>query len=122
MSQAFHRYMKLQKQFTHEVSSMALIKTVIMSLIQSTLILLIPVLIGINLIIFIDLRYYLLIYFTLLGLLFIEFYYLSFKRTIIRLAIGIEKLNLDFMFFVERRLIQLIFFIIFGLIILQLGV
>jgi hypothetical protein len=122
MIQAFRRYMKMQRQFTHEVSSMALIKTVMISLIQSSLIVLIPVLIGINLIIFIDLRYYLLIYFMLLGLGFIEFYYLSFKRTIIKLEVSIEKLNLKFMFLVERRLLQLIFFIIFGLIILQLGV
>lgn len=120
--QGLNRYMKLQKQFSHEVSSLTLLKTIGTSIGISLLILLIPVLIGVNLIIFIELRYFLLIYFMLLGLLFIDVYYHQFKKWIVVFDHQIEKMNLKFMFNVEKRLIQLIFFIIFGLIILQLGV
>ena len=120
--QGFNRYMKLQKQFSNEISSIVLFKTIGISIGITSIMLLIPVLIGINLIIFINLRYYLFIYFMILGLIFIEVYYLQFKKWIIVFDNRIQKLNLKFMFLVERRIIQSIFFIIFGLIILQLGV
>lgn len=120
--QGFNRYMKLQKQFSNEISSIVLLKTIGISIGIASIMLLIPVLIGINLIIFINLRYYLFIYFMILGLIFIDVYYLQFKKWIIVFDNRIQKLNLKFMFLVERRIIQSIFFIIFGLIILQLGV
>lgn len=120
--QELNRYMKLQKQFSHEISSFVMLKTVVSSIGVAILVLLIPVLIGINFIIFVQLRYYLLLYFMLLGLIFIEVYYLQFKKWIVVFDEKIQKLNLKFMFLVERRIIQFIFFIIFGLIILQLGV
>lgn len=120
--QGFNRYMKLQKQFSNEISSIVLFKTIGISIGISSIMLLIPVLIGINLIIFINLRYYLFIYFMILGLIFIDVYYLQFKKWIVVFDNRIQKLNLKFMFLVERRIIQSIFFIIFGLIILQLGV
>lgn len=120
--QGFNRYMKLQKQFSNEISSIVLLKTIGISIGIASIMLLIPVLIGINLIIFINLRYYLFIYFMILGLIFIEVYYLQFKKWIVVFDNRIQKLNLKFMFLVERRIIQSIFFIIFGLIILQLGV
>lgn len=120
--QALNRYMKLQKQFSHEISSFVMLKTVVSSIGVAILVLLIPVLVGVNFIIFVHLRYYLLLYFMLLGLIFIEVYYLQFKKWIVVFDEKIQKLNLKFMFLVERRIIQVIFFIIFGLIILQLGV
>ncbi len=120
--QGFNRYMKLQKQFSNEISSIVLLKTIGISIGIASIMLLIPVLIGINLIIFINLRYYLFIYFMILGLIFIDVYYLQFKKWIVVFDNRIQKLNLKFMFLVERRIIQSIFFIIFGLIILQLGV
>lgn len=120
--QGFNRYMKLQKQFSNEISSIVLFKTIGSSIGIASIMLLIPVLIGINLIIFINLRYYLFIYFMILGLIFIDVYYLQFKKWIVVFDNRIQKLNLKFMFLVERRIIQSIFFIIFGLIILQLGV
>jgi len=120
--QGFNRYMKLQKQFSNEISSIVLFKTIGISIGIASIMLLIPVLIGINLIIFINLRYYLFIYFMILGLIFIDVYYLQFKKWIVVFDNRIQKLNLKFMFLVERRIIQSIFFIIFGLIILQLGV
>jgi len=120
--QGFNRYMKLQKQFSNEISSIVLLKTIGISIGIASIMLLIPVLIGINLIIFIYLRYYLFIYFMILGLIFIDVYYLQFKKWIVVFDNRIQKLNLKFMFLVERRIIQSIFFIIFGLIILQLGV
>jgi len=120
--QGFNRYMKLQKQFSNEISSIVLFKTIGISIGIASIMLLIPVLIGINLIIFIYLRYYLFIYFMILGLIFIDVYYLQFKKWIVVFDNRIQKLNLKFMFLVERRIIQSIFFIIFGLIILQLGV
>ena len=120
--QALNRYMKLQKQFSHEISSFVMLKTVVSSIGVAILVLLIPVLVGVNFIIFVHLRYYLLLYFMLLGLIFIEVYYLQFKKWIVVFDKKIQKLNLKFMFLVERRIIQVIFFIIFGLIILQLGV
>lgn len=118
----FNRYMKLQKQFSNEISSIVLLKTIGISIGIASIMLLIPVLIGINLIIFINLRYYLFIYFMILGLIFIDVYYLQFKKWIVVFDNRIQKLNLKFMFLVERRIIQSIFFIIFGFIILQLGV
>ena len=120
--QGFNRYMKLQKQFSNEISSIVLLKTIGISIGIASIMLLIPALIGINLIIFINLRYYLFIYFMILGLIFIDVYYLQFKKWIVVFDNRIQKLNLKFMFLVERRIIQSIFFIIFGLIILQLGV
>ena len=120
--QGLNRYMKLQKQFSHEISSFVMLKTVVSSIGVAILLLLVPVLIGVNFIIFVHLRYYLLLYFMLLGLIFIEVYYLQFKKWIVVFDEKIQKLNLKFMFLVERRIIQVIFFIIFGLIILQLGV
>jgi hypothetical protein len=120
--QGFNRYMKLQKQFSNEISSIVLFKTIGISIGIASIMLLIPALIGINLIIFINLRYYLFIYFMILGLIFIDVYYLQFKKWIVVFDNRIQKLNLKFMFLVERRIIQSIFFIIFGLIILQLGV
>jgi hypothetical protein len=120
--QGFNRYLKLQKQFSHEISSLVMLKTIISSIGVAIIALLIPVLIGVNLIVFVSLRYYLLLYFMILGLIFIEVYYLQFKKWIVVFDGKIQKLNLKFMFLVERRMIQIIFFIIFGLIILQLGV
>lgn len=120
--QGFNRYLKLQKQFSHEISTLVMLKTIGTSIGIAIMIVLIPVLIGVNLIIFVSLRYYLLLYFMILGLIFIEVYYLYFNKWIVVFDKKIQKLNLKFMFLVERRLIQIIFFIIFGLIILQLGV
>jgi hypothetical protein len=120
--QGFNRYLKLQKQFSNEISSLVMLKTIISSIGVAIIALLIPVLIGVNLIVFVSLRYYLLLYFMILGLIFIEVYYLQFKKWIVVFDEKIQKLNLKFMFLVERRMIQIIFFIIFGLIILQLGV
>lgn len=78
--QGLNRYMKLQKQFSHEISSFVMLKTVVSSIGVAILVLLIPVLVGVNFIIFVHLRYYLLLYFMLLGLIFIEVYYLQFKK------------------------------------------
>lgn len=120
--QGVNRYLKLQKQFSHEISSLVMLKAIGSSIGVAIILLLIPVLIGVNFIIFVSLRYYLLLYFMILGLIFIEVYYLQFNKWIVVFDKKIQKLNLKFMFLVERRMIQIIFFIIFGLIILQLGV
>ncbi len=120
--QGLNRYFKLQKQFTHDIHTMVMIKTMLLSIGISIAYIAIPVLIGVNLMIFIELRFYLLIYFLILGIIFIELYYREFKKWVAVFDASIKKLNLSFLFLIERRMIQILFFFIFLIIISQLGV
>ena len=120
--QELNRYFKLQKQFTHDIHTMVMIKTMLLSIGISIAYIAIPVLIGVNLMIFIELRFYLLIYFLILGIIFIELYYHQFKKWVAVFDPSIKRLNLSFLFHVERRIIQILFIFIFLIIISQLGV
>ena len=120
--QGLNRYFKLQKQFTHDIHTMVMIKAMLLSIVISIAYIAIPVLIGVNLMIFIELRFYLLIYFLILGIIFIELYYREFKKWVAVFDASIKKLNLSFLFLVERRIIQILFIFIFLIIISQLGV
>ena len=114
--------MKIQKAFTHQLPTKYVILSMMMSVIYALVVLLIPILIGVNLVIFIQLRNILLMYFVVLGVLFIEIYENMFIKFAVKYEPSLSKLNLKLMIRVEKRLLQFVFIFIYSLIILQLGV
>jgi hypothetical protein len=118
----FNRYMKIQKAFTHLLPTKYVIGSMMMSVIYALIVLLIPILIGVNLVIFIQLRTILVLYFVALGVLFIEIYENMFIKFAVKYEPSLSKLNLKLMIGVEKRLLQFVFILIYSLIILQLGV
>ena len=118
----FNRYMKIQKSFTHQLPTKYVIGAMIMSVIYTLIVLLIPILVGANLVIFIQLRTILVMYFVALGVLFIEIYENMFIKFAVKYEPSLSKLNLKLMIGVEKRLLQFVFILIYSLIILQLGV
>lgn len=114
----FQRFLTLQRRFNQKVTTWMAIKAAIMSISWVTIIMLIPVLLSINLLIFDGLKYVILGFLIIALYVSVRLYYIFYKKLIVTYKPEAKLLNLSFMFKIERILIYIVLTIL-GIIILS---
>lgn len=113
----WQRFLTLQRRFNTKVTFVMILKSVSLSLFYTIFIILIPILLLVNLLIYDALKYMIIAMLVMLVFISIRVYYAFFIKHIIQMNTSLKSLNLEFMFKVERVLVYSII-LIFGLIIL----
>lgn len=113
----WQRFLTLQRRFNTKVTFVMILKSVSLSLFYTIFIILIPILLLVNLLIYDALKYMIIAMLVMLVFISIRVYYAFFIKHITQMNTSLKSLNLEFMFKVERVLVYSVI-IIFGLIIL----
>jgi hypothetical protein len=117
LMQEVNRFLTLQRRFNEKTTIKITLKNTVISLGYSLFILIVPLLIVVNLFIFDYLRYVLIGFIVLIVFAFVRLYYYFYQIKMIHDVKTLERLNVSFMFKVERIIVYIIL-TIFGLIVL----
>jgi len=117
LMQEVNRFLTLQRRFNEKTTIKITLKNTVISLGYSLFILIVPLLIVVNLFIFDYLRYVLIGFIVLIVFAFVRLYYYFYQIKMIHDVKTLERLNVSFMFKVERIIVYIIL-TVFGLIVL----